>query len=90
LIGPSVQSEPLSVLAARVPDAPTDLTELSRTKTTLELEWTAPAYAGGDQVIDYTVWITTNEIRKAVASGIKNHLFTITGLTPGLTYNIQV
>jgi hypothetical protein len=32
-----VLSEPLLVLAARVPDAPTNLVEVTRTKTTLEL-----------------------------------------------------
>jgi hypothetical protein len=62
VIGPSPLSEPLSVLAARVPDAPTDLTEVSRTKTTLELKWTAPAYAGGDQVIDYSVFRTASDV----------------------------
>ena len=83
MIGSSPLSEPLYVLAARVPDAPTDLTEVTRTKTTLELKWTAPAYAGGDQVIDYTVFITTKEDRKAVAVRISHNFYTITDLTPG-------
>jgi len=83
VIGLSILSEPLIVLAARVPDAPTDLTEVTRTKTTLELKWTAPAYAGGDQVIDYTVFITTKEDRKAVTIGISHNFYTITDFTPG-------
>jgi hypothetical protein len=58
LIGLSVESTPITVKAAQIPDEPTTLANvpLQTTSSQVSMTWVAPVFDGGSPVIDYSVW----------------------------------
>ncbi len=55
-VGESAKSNPvLSVIAAKVPDAPLNLTLVSATSSHIEFSWTSP-YNGGSPIVNFVVY----------------------------------
>jgi chitinase len=80
-------AQPLSsaVNAARAPGMPIGVTVGEVTPTTVELSWTAPT--AGDEVAQYRVYTSSIDFRN---TGSTATVYTVTGLTPGRTYNLQL
>ncbi len=79
-------------LPPRAPDRPAVTQSSSAPTTSLEVDWSAPDTRGGPAITDYDV-----EYRKQASGTWTNHNFTgtatettLTGLTPGTTYEVQV
>jgi hypothetical protein len=67
----------LSIKAAQVADAPTDLQNVPGVTSAnqIGLQWTAPAFDGGQSIIDYQLWYdnasgTTYEILESSLTGL--------------------
>jgi hypothetical protein len=60
-VGSSLYSEEISILAAKVPDAPINLVNVPAVTTAYQvgLSWQDGPYNGGSPVIDYQVSFTT-------------------------------
>lgn len=54
-VGESAESDPLSIMAAAVPDVPLLPTLVSQSATTIEIAWVEP-YDGGTPVTNYKIW----------------------------------
>lgn len=84
----------MSVLAAKLPDAPTSLADVPATtsSTQVGLSWSDGAYNGGSAVIDYQVSFTeaSSDTYSVFASGITSQTATVTGLTAGTSYKFIV
>ena len=54
----SEYSAHVDVLAAQIPDAPTDLSNVpaETTSSQIGLSWVAPAFDGGSPIVDYRLW----------------------------------
>jgi hypothetical protein len=74
------------------PDAPTSVAEVTaeRTKSTLGLTWTAPAFTGGDVIIDYRISIAEQGGSYSVLTSEGSTTYTATGLTAGTTYEFKI
>jgi len=95
LVGYSAYSDVLQVLAAQIPDAPTDLVTVPAVTTAnqIGLSWVAPAFNGGSSVLDYAVWYddATNGVTfTEFASGLTDLSYTAAGLVQGSTYKFKV
>ena len=87
-VGASEFSQPVSILAAKVPDAPINLANLPLVTTAYQvgISWSQGAYNGGKSVIDYTV-----SFKNAASQGafeqfstvLTTTTATVTGLAPG-------
>ena len=93
-MGDSAMSGIVSILAAKAPDAPVSLANVSgqTTSTQIGLTWADGAYNGGSSVIDYqlsykeassSTWIVW-------ASGLTERSDIVTSLTSGTTYKFVV
>lgn len=93
-VGSSLDSEIVSILAAKVPDAPINLADNTAVTTAYQigLTWEEGAYNGGSAVIDYQLSYKQAEQSDFViyASNILPQSHTITGLTPGQNYDFIV
>jgi hypothetical protein len=93
-VGSGLQSEAISILAAKPPDAPIQLNNIPQLTTGYQigLTWLEGAYDGGSQVIDYRLWYkpSTDSEYTIYADGIQYLPYTITGLTPSVIYDIKV
>ena len=82
--------------ASTSPPAPTDLSSVSQTTSSISLSWTAPASVGGAAVTGYTVYIddgASGAIDSVVSCGGVDALSTTceaTGLTGGTEYKFEV
>lgn len=58
LVGLSEYSDIVDILAAQVPDAPTDLQNIaaSTNANQISIRWVAPSFDGGNAIIDYRLW----------------------------------
>ena len=54
-VGDSIHSDPKTIMAAAVPDAPSGLTMVSQSPTEIKISWTAP-YNGGTPLTNYKIW----------------------------------
>lgn len=92
-VGPSKDSESLSVLAARRPDAPTSLAEDSVvTKATqIGLTWSDGAYNGGSPITNYQVYFAqASSVDFTLFSTVNTRSATVTGLSSGSQYKFYV
>lgn len=88
--GAGAWSSSVSQVAAVPSDAPTSLT-LTPTAGGLDLSWTAPAYTGGSAISDYSVRYTpSGGSASTVLTGSTSTTHSLTGLTPGTSYDVQV
>jgi hypothetical protein len=83
-----------SVIAGRVPDAPSVFNLISSNPTTINFEWTAP-YDGGSDITYYKVyWDDARETATfsllAFTLGPDTNFIINTGLTTGLFYQFKV
>lgn len=81
----SAYSSPINILAAQIPDEPTDLVNVPEMTlaTFIGLDWEAPVFDGGSPVIDYRVWYddaTNGDTWSVFASGITPTFFVAAGL----------
>jgi hypothetical protein len=87
-------SSALSVLAAKLPDAPVSLANVAgiTTGSQVGLSWSDGAYNGGSPVIDYRVSYAESSSSTWIvfASGIAEKSEIVTGLTSGVTYKFKV
>jgi hypothetical protein len=92
--GDSLESlEGNGAMITTTPEVPTSVAEVyaSRTKSTLGLTWTAPAFTGGDVIIDYRINIAEQGGAFSVLeSGITTNSYTAISLTAGTTYEFKV
>jgi hypothetical protein len=102
-VGDSLMSDPISIRAAEVADAPVSILNIPATTTAYQigLEWTDGAYDGGSPVIDYEVYyaverlteddpIPTDPLTYSIFETGVQKPHTITGLTPGVVYSFKV
>lgn len=94
LVGLSVPSTVVSILAAQIPDAPTNLQNVEEVtnRNTIGLDWEAPVFDGGSALLDYSVWYD-NALGgdfELLQSGVTDTLFTAASLTQGLTYQFKI
>jgi hypothetical protein len=91
LVNYSPYSDEIIVLAAQIPDQPTNLANVpaNTLATQIGLEWLAPVFNGGSAILDYKVWydnassgVTFTEF----VSGLTDLNYIATGLTQGQTY----
>lgn len=85
LVGYSAKSAEILVLAAQIPDAPTDLANVPEVTTAnqIGLKWLAPVFDGGSSVLDYSIWFddASNGVTyTALVSGLQTLTFTASGL----------
>ena len=76
-----------------VPGAPLSLTSnaASTTQTQVGLSWYEGLSDGGDDVIDYRLWVKIEDGAYAVlADSLTSTIYTATGLTSGTTYEFKV
>ena len=86
-IGFSLESSIFSVLAAKIPDAPINISPTLIDVNIIRLTWTEGTYNGGSSVLDYTISYDqgTNNLM-TLASGVTGASYTAMHLTAGLTY----
>ena len=94
-VGTGAPSSVLSVLAAKVPDAPLGPYNDAAVTTGYQvgLTWsTTNVYNGGSPVIDYAVYYSTSSTGTFTLfqSGITTQASTVTGLSPGVVYYFRV
>lgn len=88
--GDGAWSATLNQVAALVPDAPTGLSATPITNG-LDLSWTAPSYNGGAAVTGYTVRYTpSGGSATTVNTGNSLQTYSLTGLTGGTSYDVEV
>ena len=58
IVGLSAYSQSVQILAAQIPDAPTNLAnDVQNTKSDrIGLTWSAPSFNGGSAILDYKIW----------------------------------
>lgn len=90
LIGSSLDSSKLTVLAAQIPDAPINLANdaANTNSAQIGLTWDPPTFDGGSSVLDYSIWSddATGTTFTEHSVGITSTSATITGLSQGSTY----
>lgn len=92
-VGSSSDSAELSVLAAKLPDAPVSLANVpaQTTATQIGLSWSDGAYNGGSAVIDYEVsYAEAPSGSFSVFTTVTTQSATVTGLTAGTSYKFYV
>lgn len=93
-VGDSLQSEPVAIRAAKVPDAPVTLTNVPEITTAYQvgLAWSEGAYNGGSAVLDYRVSqrAESDSTFTLVESNIVLTQLIVTGLTPAVSYEFRV
>lgn len=93
-MGSSADSAVVSILAAKLPDAPLNLANVPAVTTAYQvgLTWEEGAYNGGSAVIDYTVSFTDvgTDSLAVFSSNVVGTTETVTGLSPGVTYKFAV
>lgn len=85
----------MTVLAAQIPDAPTNLANVAEItdSDSIGLTWSAPVFDGGSALIDYTVEYdsaSSGATFTELVSALTDTTYTATGLTQGLTYQFKV
>lgn len=94
IIGQSEFSETTSILAAQIPDEPTDLVNVPQITLAnqIGLQWIAPVFDGGSPVIDYRVWYdnASGGAFEVLTEGVVTNAYTATGLIQGATYRFKV
>ena len=55
-VGQSQPSDSLQVMAAQVPDPPTDLESTASSDISITIEWLDPVFDGGDPVNDFKIY----------------------------------
>ena len=93
-LGSGLQSLPVSILAAKIPDAPINLANVEAFTTAYQigLIWTEGVYNGGSQVIDYKVFYKEaySSTYLLFASDLTDATITIPSLTPATSYKFKV
>jgi len=94
IIGYSSHSDPITVLAAQIPDPATSLANVPSITTAYQigLFWVAPAFNGGSAVLNYRLWYddATGSSLTIFAETISGLSYTATGLLPGKTYEFKI
>jgi hypothetical protein len=88
-------SDSATVLAAQIPDSPTNLANVAEItdSNSIGLTWSAPIFDGGSALIDYRVWFddaTDGVTFTELASGLTDTSYTADSLTQGLTYQFKI
>lgn len=93
-VGDSLYSQELSILAAKLPDAPINLSNVPGITTSYQigLIWENGPYDGGSPEIDYEVSYAelSSDTFTVYASGVQILSHIVTGLIPGTTYKFIV
>jgi hypothetical protein len=95
LVGYSPVSDTKSILAAQIADEITTLSDAPAvtTSTQIGLTWTAAAFDGGSDVIDYRVWYdsaSSGVTFEVLAENILESTYTALSMDTGSTYQFKV
>ena len=86
-VGSGSYSIPVSILAAKTPDAPLSLANVAAVTTgyLIGLNWTQGIYNGGSPVIDYQISYKQSLDNSYIifSSGVSSTSSSVFGLTPG-------
>jgi titin len=80
-------------LAARVPDAPTDLVISTVSANGFNLTWAAPTFDGGKSITDFTVEVSSDSgatWRSAKTDASTSLSYSVFGASPGTNYLVRV
>lgn len=92
--GESTESDVLSVLVAKVPDAPLSLVEVpgKTTGSQVGISWEAGIYDGASPVLDFQVnyRVSTDTDWIVYKDGQQLTFLEVIGLTAGLTYSFSI
>lgn len=82
----------LSLLAATVPDAPTNVLNIVEVTSPYQIgiKWSTGVYDGSSPILDYQVSIVNGESTTVYESGILGTFNTINGLSVNTTYTLMV
>lgn len=93
-VGVSLNSDPITILVAKAPDAPINLQNVPALTTGYQvgLDWEEGPYNGASPVIDYRVQYKPvgDSTYQIFASGVVASDIIVTGLTPSVTYSFYV
>ena len=93
-VGLSLQSAPISIRAAEIPDAPINLANVPEVTTAYQigLAWNEGVYNGGSPVLDYKLSFKdeSESVFTIYESNIEANTITVTGLMPSVTYQFLV
>ena len=93
-VGFSLLSEEISIRAAEVPLGPINLVNVPLITSAYQIgvDWDAPTYDGGSPVIDYRIYYKENTSSDWIvfSDTVTDTSATVTGLTPGVSYDFQV
>ena len=95
-VGSSLDSEVVEILAAKLPDAPINLSNVPEETTAYQvgLSWQEGPYNGGSPVIDYQVSYTALQEGGytviVFSTNVEGTSEIVTGLSPGVTYRFNV
>lgn len=92
-VGEGPLSDPVTIIAATVPDSPTIPTLVSQSQTEIVISWVAPA-DGGSPLLDFLVFSdlaagTFTQLTPTTGSGSIT-TYSITSLSPGSLYALKV
>ena len=94
VVGLSGQSASINVLAAQIPDPPTDLINVaaSTSSNQITLAWTAPIFDGGSLLLDYRLWFdnASGSTFQILQETVTATTYTAVSLTQGQTYQFKV
>ena len=90
-VGISLDSLPVSIRAARIPDPPIELQNVPVITTAYQigLDWSVDGvYDGGSPILDYMLHYKEDQavLYSVYESNIVDSYITVVGLTPGTTY----
>lgn len=93
-VGFSLDSQEVSILAAKIPEAPINLANNVAITTAYQigLTWDQGVYNGGSAVIDYRLSYkeSTSNSFTYYATDLTNTQLTVVGLTPGILYDFKL
>lgn len=94
VIGDSPLSTAVSIRAAQIPDTPNAPTKLASTTSSISIQWTAPAFNGGNALTKYSIYKDDGQggtvVFLADTADASVLSYTATGLTMGKTYVFKI
>lgn len=95
IVGLSEYSASVNIIAAQIPDQPTDLVDVpaQTSASQIGLDWNAPVFEGGASITDYKLWYdnaSAGATFTVFTASVPQSDYIATSLTQGQTYQFMV